>query len=297
MIAARQPRGFTLIELLVVIAIVGLLIGITVPAVQHARAAAARASCSNNLRQIGLGLQQYHDAQKSLPPGCSYLAGTDPYPYMSWMARLLPYLEQDAVWKQSLLAFSQQKFFEEPLHQPILGQIQPIFSCSLDSRCFHTWDFAYNNLYGKVALTSYQGVAGTDFTRRDGVLFLDSRIRLTDIVDGTSKTLAVGERPPSTDHRFGWWYAGWGQGKTGSLDSVTGVCEVNITIPSCPPGPYEFGPGNVNDLCAVYHFWSLHPGGANFLFADGSVHFLSYSAAPLLPALSTRAGREAVQVP
>ncbi|HEV2947513.1 MAG TPA: H-X9-DG-CTERM domain-containing protein [Gemmataceae bacterium] len=65
----------------------------------------------------------------------------------------------------------------------------------------------------------------------------------------------------------------------------------------CPPGPYEFGPGKVDNQCDVFHYWSLHRGGANFLMVDGSVHFIHYSAAPLMPALATRSGREVVSLP
>src|SRR5207244_2898670 len=143
------------------------------------------------------------------------------------------------------------------------------------------------------------GVEGTNQTTKDGVLFLDSRVRLEDVKDGTSHTLMVGERPPSADLVFGWWYAGWGQSKDGSGDMVLGVREryVSDLAPGCPRGPYAYGPGKVNNQCDTFHFWSTHIGGAHFLFADGSVHFLLYSAAPLLPALATRAGGESVTVP
>jgi prepilin-type processing-associated H-X9-DG protein len=110
----------------------------------------------------------------------------------------------------------------------------------------------------------------------------------------------VGERPPSSDGAAGWWYGGWGQAKEGSADMVLGVEEQYASpyyVVDCPPGPYLFAPGGLNDTCATFHFWSLHPGGANFLFADGSVHFLHYDAAPIMPALASRAGGEAVSLP
>jgi prepilin-type processing-associated H-X9-DG protein len=153
---------------------------------------------------------------------------------------------------------------------------------------------------GGIALNSYLGVEGTNQFKKDGILYLDSKIRLTDIVDGTSNTLMVGERPASTDTGAGWWYAGWGQGKDGSADMVLGVREqytAQFYMVDCPPGPFEFGPGSLKNPCDTFHFWSLHSGGANFLMADGSVHFLRYEAAPMMPALATRAGREVVAVP
>src|SRR5207253_1385089 len=114
----------------------------------------------------------------------------------------------------------------------------------------------------------------------DGVLYLDSHVRWADITDGTSNTLLVGERPPSSDHRYGWWYAGWGQLKTGSAEMVLGVKELrdDPKYEACSPGPYTFQAGGGGNDCDTFHFWSLHLGtGANFLFADGSVRFLHYS--------------------
>jgi hypothetical protein len=104
----------TLLELLVLIAIVAVLIGLLLPAVQKVRAAAARLQCGNNLKQLGLALHQYHESLGSLPPGCSYLNGASPQPHMSWLTRLLPYVEQDLLSQQALRAFQENKFFEPP---------------------------------------------------------------------------------------------------------------------------------------------------------------------------------------
>jgi prepilin-type processing-associated H-X9-DG protein len=106
-----------------------------------------------------------------------------------------------------------------------------------------------------------------------------------------------GERPPSADFWYGWWYAGYGQAGTGSADMLLGVRERNLGGPfvsDCPAGPYHFREGRADNQCDLFHFWSLHPGGAHFLFADGSVRFLAYSADAILPALATRAGGEPV---
>jgi prepilin-type processing-associated H-X9-DG protein len=149
-------------------------------------------------------------------------------------------------------------------------------------------------------LTSYVGVLGTNYTLTDGVFFLDSAVRWADITDGTSQTLMAGERPPSTDFWYGWWYTGYGQLGSGSLDMLLGAAERNSGaryVGNCPPGPARYGPGTLTDQCAVFHFWSLHPGGGNFVFCDGSVHFLTYDAAAILPALATRSGQEVVSLP
>jgi prepilin-type N-terminal cleavage/methylation domain-containing protein/prepilin-type processing-associated H-X9-DG protein len=284
-------RGFTVIELLVVIGIIATILGLLMAAVQHVRETAGRARCAEQLRQIGLALHQYHDSYGRLPPGVSYLEGADPYPYMSWHTRLLPFLEQAGLWANAMQAFAQDRnFLHVPPHTGLLTVV-PIFGCPSDSRTARSALLADGKT---VAFTSYLGVEGTNQFRQDGVLFLDSKVRLVDITDGTSNTLCVGERPPSADGILGWWYAGEGQSQDGSGDMVLGVLERNVGPygPNCPPGPYVFGPGNPQNQCDAFHFWSMHPGGAHFLFADGSVHFLPYSAAPKLPALATRSGGE-----
>jgi hypothetical protein len=281
---------------MVVLAIIAVLSGLLLAAVQRARDAANRTVCTNHLRQIGLALHEYHGSYAVFPPGVSYLNGVDPYPFMSWSTRLLPFLEQVALWQQTQEAFAlDPRFLDNPPHVG-LATYMAVFSCPADP---HTSDVA--DLRGfKVAFTSYLGVEGTDQFHKDGMLFLDSRIRFSDVTDGTSTTLFVGERPPSTTGIFGWWYAGEGQSKDGSGDMVLGVQELYVSdwAPGCPPGPYAFGPGQVANQCDTFHYWSLHlGGGANFLLGDGSVHFLSYSAAPLMPALATRAGAEVVAPP
>jgi hypothetical protein len=284
-----------LIELVVVIAIIATLMGLLIPAVMRVRDAAARSKCSNNLRQIGLALHQYHGAYNSLPPGVSYGDGSDPYPYMSWSCRLLPFLEQDALWRQAELAFAQDKnFLDNPPHTG-LATVLPIFGCPADGRTLRVGDVPGRER----AFTSYLGVEGTAQFRKDGVLFLDSRIRFADITDGTSNTLGVGERPASADGILGWWYAGEGQSGDGSGDMVLSVRERNVSGygPGCPLGPYHFQAGRLDNQCDAFHFWSTHIGGAHFLFTDGAVRFLIYSADPLLPALATRAGGEVVTVP
>src|SRR5207237_412657 len=125
----------------------------------------------------------------------------------------------EALWARSVRAFSRDSFFESPPHQPILGKRMAAFLCPADPLSQTPWRYSEFT----VGFTDYLGVEGTDFKHQDGVLYLDSHVRTSDIRDGTSNTLAVGERPPSNDHNLGWWYAGWGQRKTGSADMVLGV--------------------------------------------------------------------------
>lgn len=149
------------------------------------------------------------------------------------------------------------------------------------------------------AFTHYLGVAGIDYRRNGGVLYLDSRTRLSDCTDGTSSTLLIGERPPSRGGSFGWWYAGWGQAKNGSAEMLLGVRERNAygvaRTMNCPAGPFHFQKGG--KPCDFFHFWSRHPGGANFASVDGAVRFLGYGADSLLPSLATRSGNEIVEGP
>jgi prepilin-type processing-associated H-X9-DG protein len=176
-----------------------------------------------------------------------------------------------------------------------------------------------------LAGTNYLGVSGTNGETRDGLFSANQRTRLSDVPDGTSQTLLLGERGfrkgaveviDDTDDinnlRFGHWFSAPGQ-RHGSVGVVLGTREMNFahgksSLPwerDCPPGPYRFSPpgqirdasGSIREECDLFHFWSWHPGGAHFLFADGSVHFLAYGADAVLPALGTRAAGEVATVP
>jgi prepilin-type N-terminal cleavage/methylation domain-containing protein/prepilin-type processing-associated H-X9-DG protein len=285
-----RRRAFTLVELLVVIAIIGVLLGLLLAAVQRVREAASRTRCLNNMHQIGLALHGYHDVHKALPRGVTSPDSSDPYPFMSWNTRILPFLDQDSLWAQAQQAFAVTPMFQKnPPH--VSGVVLPIFACPSDPRSLAPSKFGE-------AFTCYLGVEGTNQFKHDGVLYLDSRVKFADITDGLSQTLLVGERPPSADQRLGWWYAGVGQNQDGSAEMVLGALERNfgrIEWESlCPPGPYRYGPGRLTNQCDAFHFWSLHIGGANFLFADGAVHFLPYARASILPALATKSGGEAL---
>jgi prepilin-type N-terminal cleavage/methylation domain-containing protein/prepilin-type processing-associated H-X9-DG protein len=289
--------GLSLLELIVVIAIIGILIGLTLPAIQKARNAAARIGCSNNLRQIGLALHQYNDTHGALPAGMSLKQFKSPYPGLGWGAYLLPFLENESLWAATVAAFGRDRIFSDNPPHVGLSTVLQVFACPSDGRTFSS-QATRDGI--EVALSAYLGVEGTNVQKRDGVLYLDSRVRLTDITDGMSNTLMVGERPPTADFIYGWWYGGAGQNATGSLDVVLGVREVNLyrgPDAVCPAGPFHFGPGRVQGPCDMFHFWSLHSGGGNFLLADGSVHFLPYSADSIMGALGTRSGGEPVEVP
>lgn len=296
----RHSDGFTMLELLVVLSILGLLLGMILSAVQNVRAAATRIDCQNRLKQLALALHARHETLGSLPPGHRSPLHVDRMTWTGWTLSILPDLELGGLEIQARNAFRvAANPFIIPPHVG-LRTVVPAFICPADGRVSQT---QVEPIAGyTVALLSYQGVSGTQTSRKDGLLYQDSRHRLLDATDGTSQTLLLGERPPSHDYRFGWWYAGAGQLLSGSADLILGVREPNllpvVSGSPCGPGSYPFmSARGVSDPCGTFHFWSLHAGGAHFAFADGSVRFLSYSANEVMPALATRAGGEIANLP
>jgi prepilin-type N-terminal cleavage/methylation domain-containing protein/prepilin-type processing-associated H-X9-DG protein len=201
-----------------------------------------------------------------------------------------------------------------------------VYCCPSDSRTLQTVE----SEGFLTALSGYLGVSGIDIwawsTTRTGpqglrgVLVPSNKYRgdwgtrdipastqgtrLAGISDGMSNTLLVGERPPGHSLDYGWAFGCIGQGWTGTLDCTLGVNEMNLhqsglpELDDCPDGPYLFSAGRINNPCDQFHYYSLHPGGANFLFADGSVHFLNYEIDnQTLRALASMSGGEVVTVP
>jgi hypothetical protein len=277
--------------MLVVLAVIAVLLALLLPAVQKIRASAARLQCANQLRQIGLALHHFHDDHSHFPAGFTDVAGDAQYPYMPWQVRVLPYLEQAALYQLSRNIWKGLPYpYANPPHFG-LGVRVAIYSCPSDPL---TAEVGQSAKYGQVGLCDYLGVSGTDHTQTDGILYLNAKTSINDISDGTSQTLLVGERPPSADANYGWWYTGNGLASTGNADVTLGTAERFVPlkyVSGCAPGPHRFGPGQ-RQPCDLLHFWSWHEGGAHFCRADGSVELLRYSAAPRLPALGTRAGGE-----
>lgn len=286
----RKHNGITLIELLVAMSVMLIVVGLVAAAIMKVRSSAMNVACLNNMRQIGLAMNLYHNNNHSFPSGHHSLRNTSRPPMSGWTMDMLPYIEQRALHTSMTDAYKKSfNPFNSPPHTNIATVVK-IFACPSDGRaltaqyCKETETLA--------GLTSYLGVSGTDTQTKDGVLYQDSRIRISDITGGTSSTMLVGERPPSYDFKYGWWYAGTGQHSTGSLDLILGVMESKM-LPiyqndPCAPGRYPYQKSSINDYCGAYHFWSLHNGGGHFLFADGSTKILSYSIGVNIIPLATR---------
>ena len=154
-----------------------------------------------------------------------------------------------------------------------------MFTCPSDSRGGQALSGASIGVKADQAITSYLGNSGTTYAAKDGVLFQESQVRLTDITDGTTNTIMVGERPPSSDLDFGWWFAAYGYDGHGNGDSVMTSNDIAIanyfansgnSLNGSPPcdGPpsmkYGLQPGQPRLFCDGGHYWSFHPGGAMF---------------------------------
>ncbi len=294
------PEGFTIVEVLVVIAILGILVALLLPAVQAARESARRSQCSNNLRQIGIGLQNFESAKRGLPAGyvSAFAAdGTDTGPGWGWAALLLGNIEESAL--------SAQLHFDLPIEDPanLTGRTQLVaaYLCPSDT-VVPVWstykDVGTVNPSLKicdVASANYVAMFGNSEPGIDGtgLFFRNSHVQFREITDGTSQTIAAGER----SHLLG--EATWVGSVTGALlapgpDDNDGVGTFEIehgsTMVLGQSGEH-ISPGDPNGETDM--FYSRHPGGVNFVFADAHVDFLNTDMdAKIFEALSTRAGGE-----
>jgi len=269
----RSRAGFSLIELLVVVVIIGVLISLLLPAVQAARESARRVSCLGNLRQIGIGLQNYHASWQCFPPGCSEPDGK----LIAWSAFLLPFIEQENL--HALFHFD--KAFNATENAAATHTVIPTYICPSTSwmdtdrigsvtRRFKLNGTPYST--SGMGCTDYGGMYGwsdaDSATSKYGVMVYDKAIKMADIRDGTSTTLIVAE-----DSGRGWQCNGeWADGQN-IFDQTDGV---NVSQ------------GN--------EMWSDHPGGVNAAFCDGAAHFLSeLTSLRVVEAICTRDGGEVIE--
>ncbi len=296
----RTPRAFTLIEVLVVVAIIGTLIGLLLPAVQKVREAAHCTHCANNLRNAGLALHHFENVNGRFPPGVV----NGPYPQAGVMTEvnhgcwpfLLPYLEQPDLFAQ----YRWDLNWGDPANEPVVTTQLKILQCP--SAAPDRVGSGLSGWPGVGACTDYAplaSVASGLATRGlidavgnySGALPTNFMTRFSDIPDGASQTLMVTEQAG----RPQLWRAGQavadGFSSGGPWASSFNTLAV---FGSTADGVTLWGPCSIN--CTNYtNIYSFHPGGANGLFVDGSVHFLNAAIdIRVLARLVTRAGSEVV---
>ena len=272
-----RTTGFTLVELLVVITIIGILIGLLLPAVQAAREAARRLSCFNNLHQIGIGLQGYHEAHASFPPGCIELqAAKNPAtgaPYgangrqLAWSALLLPYLEQMPLYRQLDLS----KTFKAAENAAAAATVLSVYICPSVPDGSRLWEDRAPTHYGGIRgeCLAFPEQPSRPNKPARGVMLYDQPISIMEITDGTSNTLIVSE-----DSEF------IGEFIDGQWINGGNIFDQAYAINRPTP------PGALIDN----EIRSKHPGGANGAFADGSARFLPETMdVHTLAAICTRA--------
>ena len=296
-----KRSAFTLVELLVVIAIIGILIALLLPAVQAAREAARRMQCANNFKQIGIAAHSYHNAVGSFPMGiamwnsasaCSAPANPKHgyYPGFSWSTFLLPYMEQDQIYDQ--IQFDDASY-GSPHNFIVSANFVNGYLCPSDPGGAVLVSFTGGRSNGPTeeedaGVIHMAGIADSrdwtcdgQYPRSDGngILFNLSSVKVSEVTDGTSHTLFVGEiigSRPGT--HIGLFWISW---------NVT-TTQNGINLPVRDPtishwSKDGFGPS------------SYHPGGCHFLFADGSTHFVIENISQhLLSNLTTRAGGEVI---
>jgi prepilin-type N-terminal cleavage/methylation domain-containing protein/prepilin-type processing-associated H-X9-DG protein len=299
----NRSLGFTLVELLVVIAIIGILVALLLPAVQAAREAARRMQCGNNLKQLGLGLHNYHDAFKTFPDGWLYI-NNPPLPFVAaqpntetwgWSAMILPYIEQGPL-HQQLGVTSRTLYQALATGAPFLPLMRTrlnVLMCPSDTG-YNAGGLVHNNrnfnngngtLLGGfatpvlVGVSNYPGNAGhrsvAANTVNTGVLNGEKGVRISDIIDGTSNTIAVGERE-TKNCRSGTWLG---------VRNPNGAGGQAVWVVAANAGP-KINQDHVaiawNQASAIgvpggcgEGFSSLHPGGVQIALADGSVKFIA----------------------
>lgn len=265
--AALRPRGFTLVELLTVITIIGALLALLLPAVQATQEAARRTVCANNLRQIGIGMLAHHNAQQHFPPGITdHITAANPNGrQLAWSIFLLPFIEQPSAWRLFNLNLS----FADPANLPSTTQIVPTYLCPSTARFGANRIGAITGLATQpranwMACIDYGGMYGWNCVGiGNGVMIWDQPIALSQITGGASRVILVAEDTGRDYTMDGQWANG-----------------LNIFNQS---GPINVAQWN--------EMWSDHPGGAQVVLCDASVHFAADSVSTtVLAPLCTRDG-------
>jgi prepilin-type N-terminal cleavage/methylation domain-containing protein/prepilin-type processing-associated H-X9-DG protein len=268
-----NSRGFTLVELLVVIAIIGILIALLLPAVQAAREAARRMQCANNLKQLGMAMHNYHSSLGCFPPGFMAVDHTGNIAGgWAWGVFLMPYIEQSALKDQlSATKYTLSQVIGDPDLLPMLQMDLSVFTCP--SSLLEPLREFRGPGSEMVATSGYTccrgffnyryGGSGTIISlnqKNNGIFYASSSTRIRDVRDGTSNTIALGERTVLDGDRTNpkKWPSWCGPGGLGIGSTVSSSVARQMNHPT-----------------DMHSFSSDHPGGCQFCFVDGSVHFIS----------------------
>ena len=244
-------RGFTLIELLVVIAIIAILIALLLPAVQQAREAARRSTCKNNMKQLGLAFHNYAETHTIFPPASVRSNNIGVFAF------ILPYMEQSALYNKFNFSLDHLHADNKP------ANITPVIAYFCPSKPRSSLNNS-NTAFGDYAVSSGTGHSNSaDHANWKGMFNQNSNTRLRDVVDGTTNTFAAGEKRTVEHNTLTGYQYRWGYHATRNTQQV----HINQTVITTSPAR------TFNDNTA--NFGSDHVGGAHFVFADGSVHFLS----------------------
>lgn len=272
----RSQRGFTLIELLVVIAIIAVLIALLLPAVQQAREAARRTQCKNNLKQLGIALHSYHDSSRVLPPGAIQTFSTGRNE-ATWITMILPNIDQAPLYSKCDFSGT---FGSAGTNSPVMSQIIPMMTCPSDNEvgvALGGWargNYAGNSGVGVFPYTENPNVAG----RIAGPFTMNSRVKFSDFLDGTTNTVLVAEllKVKGDDFRGvlhypeGPLYQHDRSPNTSIPDEFRGSLCISITRAPCT-GTYTAFNNRAIRIAAR----SNHVGGVHVLLGDGSTRFVS----------------------
>ena len=239
-----------------VIAIISILISLLLPGVQAVRQSARQLTCQNNLKQYGLALQAFHAANRSFP------VGNVSNRWWGFQSRLLPFMDAQNIYKMINYNYPGDCFQQADAQPPELdpgNRVLAVDKCPDDPNAGGIW-YAYQG-FGRHGCTNYLGVMGTSSFANDGILLYGGSVTLSQITDGASHTIIMGERGIPDGLLFGWPYCGFGDG-TGDSDNL---CSTQLGLANgVPDGSHNL------------HFWSYHAGVAMFLWADGSGRSLDY---------------------
>ncbi len=291
--------GFTLVELLVVIAIIGVLVGLLLPAVQQAREAARRMSCSNNLKQIALAMHNYHDTHSRFPPGTSSCC------WGTWQPLILPFVEQENVSRLYVNWGGNDdtgpRYGSEPNRTDVTSRRFETFSCPSDTDNAPIGPITNHNYAVNYGNTDYRQRANLNDVIFGEAPFSPNRndkLGFKTMTDGTSNTLLVSEVRQGQDRDlrgFTWW--GDATGFTAYLAPNSPLPDRLYTSYYCNPVPGMPCDASTADNPTMFASRSRHTGGVNSALGDGSVRFTSDSIDLIVwRAMSTAQGQEVVDM-